>query len=78
MGITVWLVIFSVNRFPRLIGSNYPMSGVYCIPIYNNKLGHGINSYIWIFIYLDHLRVEEITRRLKVGDYGIPLNPEDR
>ncbi|KAI6657201.1 Splicing factor 1-like [Oopsacas minuta] len=29
-------------------------------------------------IAYEHLRVEEITRRLKVADYGIPLNPEDR
>ncbi|CAB4043824.1 splicing factor 1-like, partial [Paramuricea clavata] len=28
--------------------------------------------------YITHLRIEEISRRLRTGDLGIPENPEDR
>ena len=35
-GITVWVVVFSINKFLSLIGPNYPVSG--CDPIKLNLL----------------------------------------
>ena len=35
--------------------------------------------FILINVYfIAHLRIEEISRRLRTGDLGIPDNPEDR
>jgi hypothetical protein len=30
------------------------------------------------FFFLVQLQIEELTRRLKMNDLGIPTNPEDR
>ena len=35
-------------------------------------------SNCWFFCFPAHLRIEEISRRLRTGDLGIPDNPEDR
>ena len=73
--------LFSVSKYLYLI-VHYMNARLFCVgwSVYVNH--NHFFSNIWAFcpnpFFPVQLKIEEASRRLRSGDLGIPLNPEDR